>query len=80
MTMTDSTRILDSTTRPGELVDRLSLAEKVHLLTGETAFTLPGNGRIGLAPLAAHESIYTVLGGVSDGLFGWPPRAGSSRP
>ena len=26
----------------------------------------------GVAPLAAHESIYTVVGGVSDGLFSWP--------
>ena len=26
----------------------------------------------GVAPLAAHESIYRVVGGVSDGLFAWP--------
>jgi gamma-glutamyltranspeptidase/glutathione hydrolase len=26
----------------------------------------------GVAPLAAHESIYKVVGGVSDGLFSWP--------
>src|SRR5262249_39592269 len=26
----------------------------------------------GVAPLAAHESLYRVVGGVSDGLFAWP--------
>jgi len=26
----------------------------------------------GVAPLAAHESIYKTIGGVSDGLFSWP--------
>lgn len=44
------------------LVERLSLEEKVHLLTGETAFTLPGNDRIGLAPLAFSDGPTGVRG------------------
>lgn len=44
------------------LVARLSLEEKVHLLTGETAFTLPGNDRIGLAPLAFSDGPTGVRG------------------
>ncbi|MFF1385262.1 glycoside hydrolase family 3 C-terminal domain-containing protein [Arthrobacter sp. NPDC058288] len=44
------------------LVARLSLEEKVHLLTGETAFTLHGNARIGLAPLAFSDGPTGVRG------------------
>ncbi|WP_298585701.1 glycoside hydrolase family 3 C-terminal domain-containing protein [uncultured Kocuria sp.] len=60
--MTDTTRLLDRTTRLSELVGRLSLEEKVHLLTGETAFTLPGNDRVGLAPLAFSDGPTGVRG------------------
>ncbi|MEX5271461.1 glycoside hydrolase family 3 protein [Kocuria sabuli] len=60
--MTDTTHALDRTTRLGELVGRLSLEEKVHLLTGETAFTLPGSDRIGLAPLAFSDGPTGVRG------------------
>ncbi|MFI7481824.1 glycoside hydrolase family 3 C-terminal domain-containing protein [Kocuria sp. M1R5S2] len=45
-----------------ELLGRLSLAEKVHLLTGETAFTLPGHEGIGLAPLAFSDGPTGVRG------------------
>jgi gamma-glutamyltranspeptidase / glutathione hydrolase len=41
----------------------------VHLARRGETLALNFNG---VAPLAAHESMYTVLGGVSDGLFGWP--------
>ncbi|HSO51774.1 MAG TPA: gamma-glutamyltransferase [Actinomycetes bacterium] len=41
----------------------------VHLARRGETIALNFNG---VAPLAAHESIYNVLGGVSDGLFGWP--------
>ncbi|MDQ4503465.1 glycoside hydrolase family 3 C-terminal domain-containing protein [Sinomonas sp. ASV322] len=44
------------------LITRLSLEEKVHLLTGETAFTLPGNDTIGLAPLAFSDGPTGVRG------------------
>ncbi|WP_415853689.1 beta-glucosidase family protein [Sinomonas sp. G460-2] len=44
------------------LIARLSLEEKVHLLTGETAFTLPGNDTIGLAPLAFSDGPTGVRG------------------
>ncbi len=57
-----TTRSPDRTTRLAELAGRLSLAEKVHLLTGETAFTLPGNDRIGLAPLAFSDGPTGVRG------------------
>jgi beta-glucosidase len=40
----------------------LPLEEKVRLLTGETAFTLPGNERIGLAPLAFSDGPTGVRG------------------
>ncbi|GAA1764856.1 glycoside hydrolase family 3 protein [Kocuria aegyptia] len=60
--MADPRRTLDRTARLAELVGRLSLAEKVHLLTGETAFTLPGNDRIGLAPLAFSDGPTGVRG------------------
>lgn len=45
-----------------QAVTRLSLEEKVSLLTGETAFTLPGNGSIGLAPLAFSDGPTGVRG------------------
>ncbi|MFF0944983.1 glycoside hydrolase family 3 C-terminal domain-containing protein [Kocuria sp. CPCC 205300] len=60
--MTDTTHALARTTRLSELVGRLSLEEKVHLLTGETAFTLPGSDRIGLAPLAFSDGPTGVRG------------------
>lgn len=44
------------------LIAQLPLEEKVHLLTGETAFTLPGNGGIGLAPLAFSDGPTGVRG------------------
>ena len=44
------------------LLHQMSLEEKVHLLTGETAFTLPGNDSIGLAPLAFSDGPTGVRG------------------
>ncbi|MCA4135390.1 beta-glucosidase [Arthrobacter sp. M4] len=44
------------------LVARLTLSEKVRLLTGETMFTLPGEDRIGLAPLAFSDGPSGVRG------------------
>jgi gamma-glutamyltranspeptidase/glutathione hydrolase len=41
----------------------------VHLAKRGETLALNFNG---VAPLAAHESIYKVVGGVSDGLFAWP--------
>jgi gamma-glutamyltranspeptidase / glutathione hydrolase len=41
----------------------------VHLARRGETVALNFNG---LAPRAAHESIYTIVGGVSDGLFAWP--------
>jgi gamma-glutamyltranspeptidase / glutathione hydrolase len=41
----------------------------VHLTKHRETVALNFNG---VAPLAAHESIYRVTGGVSDGLFAWP--------
>jgi len=41
----------------------------VHLAKRGETVALNFNG---VAPLAAHESIYKVVGGVSDGLFAWP--------
>jgi gamma-glutamyltranspeptidase/glutathione hydrolase len=41
----------------------------VHLAKRGETLALNFNG---IAPLAAHESIYKVVGGVSDGLFSWP--------
>ncbi|WP_336856947.1 beta-glucosidase family protein [Sinomonas albida] len=46
----------------GPLIAQLPLEEKVHLLTGETAFTLPGNETIGLAPLAFSDGPTGVRG------------------
>ncbi|MFT3877481.1 MAG: glycoside hydrolase family 3 C-terminal domain-containing protein [Propioniciclava sp.] len=48
--------------RQRPLIAQLTLEEKVHLLTGETAFTLPGNDRIGLAPLAFSDGPTGVRG------------------
>jgi gamma-glutamyltranspeptidase/glutathione hydrolase len=41
----------------------------VHLARRGETVCLNFNG---VAPLAAHESMYRVVGGVSDGLFSWP--------
>jgi gamma-glutamyltranspeptidase/glutathione hydrolase len=41
----------------------------VHLAKRGETVALNFNG---VAPLAAHETIYTIVGGVSDGLFAWP--------
>jgi gamma-glutamyltranspeptidase / glutathione hydrolase len=41
----------------------------VHLARRGETVALNFNG---VAPLAAHETIYKVVGGVSDGLFAWP--------
>src|SRR5215207_8712925 len=59
--MTAPTHI-DQSAKLNELIGRLSLEEKVHLLTGETAFTLPGNDSIGLAPLAFSDGPTGVRG------------------
>ncbi|MGW2180685.1 glycoside hydrolase family 3 protein [Streptomyces sp. NPDC001732] len=45
-----------------DLIARLNLEDKIHLLTGETAFTLPGNDTIGLAPLAFSDGPTGVRG------------------
>lgn len=52
----------DPSTRYAALVARLDLPAKVRLLTGETAFTLPGEERIGLAPLAFSDGPTGVRG------------------
>ncbi|MGY4544004.1 beta-glucosidase-like glycosyl hydrolase [Arthrobacter sp. UYNi723] len=44
------------------IIEQLDLADKVRLLTGETAFTLPGNDTIGLAPLAFSDGPTGVRG------------------
>jgi gamma-glutamyltranspeptidase / glutathione hydrolase len=41
----------------------------IHLAKRGETLCLNFNG---VAPLAAHETMYTVAGGVSDGLFSWP--------
>ena len=48
----------------------------VHLAKRGETIALNFNG---VAPLAAHESIYKVVGGVSDGLFSWPRTEGSAN-
>jgi gamma-glutamyltranspeptidase / glutathione hydrolase len=48
----------------------------VHLAKRGETVSLNFNG---VAPLAAHESIYRVVGGVSDGLFGWPRTEGAAN-
>lgn len=59
--MTDTTASSPAP-RFAEQIAALSLEEKVHLLTGETAFTLPGNDTIGLAPLAFSDGPTGVRG------------------
>jgi gamma-glutamyltranspeptidase / glutathione hydrolase len=48
----------------------------VHLAKRGETIALNFNG---VAPLAAHESIYKVVGGVSDGLFSWPRTEGAAN-
>lgn len=48
--------------RQAPLIARLRLEEKVALLAGETAFTLPGNDTIGLAPMAFSDGPTGVRG------------------
>ncbi|MBO1269001.1 glycoside hydrolase family 3 protein [Arthrobacter cavernae] len=48
--------------RQERLLEQLGLEDKVALLTGETAFTLPGNDTIGLAPLAFSDGPTGVRG------------------
>ena len=48
--------------RQSPLIVRLRLEEKVALLAGETAFTLPGNDTIGLAPMAFSDGPTGVRG------------------
>ncbi|MFF0990855.1 glycoside hydrolase family 3 protein [Kocuria nitroreducens] len=60
--MTDTPMALDRAARLAELVGCLSLEEKVRLLTGGTAFTLSGEDRIGLAPLAFSDGPTGVRG------------------
>ncbi|MGQ1837982.1 beta-glucosidase family protein [Kocuria turfanensis] len=62
--MTETTRTTTSSAPDAyaSLIGRLSLEEKVHLLTGETAFTLPGEESIGLAPLAFSDGPTGVRG------------------
>ncbi|UUX60279.1 beta-glucosidase [Glutamicibacter halophytocola] len=57
---THSSQDLLNTYRP--LIDKLSLPEKVRLLSGETAFTLPGNESIGLAEMAFSDGPTGVRG------------------
>ena len=45
-----------------ELLDRLSLAEKVELLTGSAVFTMAGNDKIGLAPINLSDGPTGVRG------------------
>jgi len=52
----------DTLQRQASLIGQLTLEEKVHLLTGETAFTLPGHDMIGLAPLAFSDGPTGVRG------------------
>ncbi|TMQ27562.1 MAG: gamma-glutamyltransferase [Candidatus Rokuibacteriota bacterium] len=48
----------------------------VHLAKRGETVSLNFNG---VAPLAAHETTYRVVGGVSDGLFGWPRTEGAAN-
>ncbi|OFI36802.1 glycosyl hydrolase [Arthrobacter sp. SW1] len=61
MTLTQNTQP-DTLAALAPVVAQLSLEEKVELLTGETAFTLPGNEGIGLAPLAFSDGPTGVRG------------------
>jgi gamma-glutamyltranspeptidase/glutathione hydrolase len=48
----------------------------VHLARRGETVCLNFNG---VAPLAAHESMYRIVGGVSDGLFAWPRTANAEN-
>jgi gamma-glutamyltranspeptidase/glutathione hydrolase len=48
----------------------------VHLVRRGETVALNFNG---VAPLAAHDSLYKVVGGVSDGLFAWPRTEGAAN-
>jgi gamma-glutamyltranspeptidase / glutathione hydrolase len=48
----------------------------IHLVRRGETVALNFNG---VAPLASHESIYKVVGGVSDGLFAWPRTEGAAN-
>jgi gamma-glutamyltranspeptidase len=48
----------------------------VHLVRKGETLALNFNG---LAPLAGHETLYKVVGGVSDGLFSWPRTENSAK-
>jgi len=48
----------------------------VHLAKRGETVSLNFNG---VAPLGAHETIYRVIGGASDGLFGWPRTEGAAN-
>jgi gamma-glutamyltranspeptidase/glutathione hydrolase len=48
----------------------------VHLARKGETLALNFNG---LAPLAGHETLYKVVGGVSDGLFSWPRTENSAN-
>jgi gamma-glutamyltranspeptidase/glutathione hydrolase len=48
----------------------------VHLARRGESVCLNFNG---VAPLAAHESMYRIVGGVSDGLFAWPRTANAEN-
>jgi gamma-glutamyltranspeptidase/glutathione hydrolase len=48
----------------------------VHLAKRGETLALNFNG---VAPLAAHESIYPIVGGVSDGMFSWPRTENSAN-
>lgn len=61
-TTTSPRPLPDSLTAQLKHIAQLTLEEKVHLLTGETAFTLPGNRTIGLAPLAFSDGPTGVRG------------------
>lgn len=52
----------DSLARYAPLVDELTLEEKVHLLSGESVFALPGNETIGLAPMSFSDGPTGVRG------------------
>ena len=53
---------LEESTDYAELVGRLSLTEKVELLTGSAVFTMAGNDTIGLAPVNLSDGPTGVRG------------------
>lgn len=57
-----SSELSDDLRRQLRVVRQLDLADKARLLTGETTFTLPGDERIGLAPLALSDGPTGVRG------------------